>query len=673
MVAYRGLFGDLTEDKVPLIRIKLAGKTVQALLDPGASGCIIAYDLCNKLQGVTIDPTDRIRVDTAACATSSIGSAPIKVRWAGGYRLQTFMVLEGCRQAVILGRDFLRNPEIVLDVAKGTWSSRKIPGVEVPFDKPMSVMACLVSGMQVWKERVENSACPAASQSQLLDVFKTHANTFQNKPGVALGVKHAIDTGTNAPVRSPVRLMNDAKRAIVEEQLNVWIAEGLIERSKSPWSSPVVIVRKKDGTFRLCGDYRKLNSVTVADQYPMPRIDEILSRLGKAKYFTTLDLYRGYLQVEMAKEDKAKTAFQTPRGLWQFKVMPFGLRNAPATFQRLMDDVLGDAYWKWAMAYLEDIVIYSDSIKDHIKHLGDVLERLAKAGLTVHPDKIQVCVNEFKFLGHVLSPGLLRPDPDKIAAVVDFPTPKNVKQIQQFLGLTGYYRHLTPGFAAVAKPLSKLTSKSCEWTWGPAQELALESLKQLLLGCTGVSLPDLSREFTIQTDASGIGLGAVLLQAVDGVELPIAFASRGLTAAEANYSVPQQECLAVVWAIKKFSQYIEYTHFTIETDHQALKWLRDLKEPAGREQSLLRVKTRPPWSIGFRQGRLLPRMGRTQNTHWMETGRIPRGNSSEPAQTSTPRMMLGWTGEMRNFLELPRDLRSGQPGSSHRSPWLPCI
>ncbi len=214
-----------------------------------------------------------------------------------------------------------------------------------------------------------------------------------------------------------------------------------------------MIVRKKDGTFRLCGDYRKLNSVTIADQYPMQRIDEIISRLGKAKYFTTLDLYRGYLQVEMAEEDKAKTAFQTPRELWQFKVMPFGLRSAPATFQRLMDDILGEAYWKWAMAYLDDIIIYSDTIEDHVKHVRDVLDSRAKAELTVHPEKIQLCVNEFHFLGHVLSPGLLGPDPEKVKAVVESPTPRNVKQVQQFLGLTGYYRHLTPSFSSVAKPL----------------------------------------------------------------------------------------------------------------------------------------------------------------------------------------------------------------------------
>ncbi len=219
------------------------------------------------------------------------------------------------------------------------------------------------------------------------------------------------------------------------------------------------------------------------------------------------------------------------------------------------------------MAYLDNIAIYSDTIEDHIKHVRVVLDRLAKAGLIVHPDKIQTSVNEFKFLEHVLASSLLRPDHGKVVAVVNLPISKNLKQIQQFLGLTGYYHHLTPSFAAVVKALSKLTFKCCERTWGPAQELAVESSKQLLLGGTGVMLKDLSLEFTIQTDVSGVGLAAVLLQAVDGVELPIAFASRGLTPAKANYSVTQQEYLVVVWAITKFAQYFEYTHFIIEMDH----------------------------------------------------------------------------------------------------------
>ncbi len=321
---YHGLFGDMSDDKTPLMRVKLAGKVVQPLLDPGTSGCIIDYDLCKSLPGVTINTAAPVRMETAAGPTTSAGVACMKVGWVGGYRLQTFVVLRGRRQAVILGRDFLRVAGIVPVMANGTWSSRQMPGVDVPFEAPMSFMACMLAGMHVRQERVEHSACPTAYQSQLLDMLNTHANTFQNKPGVPKGVKHVINTGTSAPVRSPVRPMNNAKHLIVVEKLNQWIAEGLVERSNGPWSSPVVIVHKKDGTIRLCGDYCNLNSVTIADQYPMLRIDEILSRLGKAKYFTSLDLYHGYLQVEMAEEDKAKTAFQTPRGLRQFKVMPFG-------------------------------------------------------------------------------------------------------------------------------------------------------------------------------------------------------------------------------------------------------------------------------------------------------------------------------------------------------------
>ncbi len=234
------------------------------------------------------------------------------------------------------------------------------------------------------------------------------------------------------------------------------------------------------------------------------------------------------------------------------------------------------------MAYLDDIIIYSETIEEHLAHIKDVLDRLAKAGLTVHPEKLLLCVTEITSLGHVLAPGVMRPDPDKVRAVVDFPTPRNVKQVQQFLGLAGYYQGLVPSFSMVAKPLHQLLRKDSEWHWGEPQEVAVQELKRLLLDMPGVALPDLNKEFTIQTDASGVGLGAVPLQDRDGLLTPVAFVSRGLTKAEANYSVPQLECLAVVWAINKYAQYIEYMHFTIQIDHQALKWLQMLKEPTGR-------------------------------------------------------------------------------------------
>ncbi len=491
--AYHGLFGDMSKDSVPLIRIKLARKPVQALIDTGASGCIIDEDLCASLPGVVIDKTKLVRVEQASTTVDAVGVAHIHVRWAGGYQVQPFVVVAGAKALVILGRDFLRNAEIVPDMAKGTWFSKKTPGVETPFEPPMTVMQCLHAGMHVWTVRVEKSACTPQHWRKLVSILDVHKNTFQHQPGVAKSVKHVINTGDAAPIKIRMRPMTDAKRRILDDQLDELIFQGVIERSESPWASPIVIVTKKGGTYRLCGDFRALNAVTVADRYPMPCIDEIMARLGCARFFTTFDLFRGYLQVQMEEADKQKTAFQTHRGLWQFKVMPFGLRNAPATFQRLMYDVLGDAAWKYAMAYLYDIIIYSDTIEEHLAHTKDVLDGLAKAGLTVHPEKMQLCVTEITFLGHILSPGVLRPDPDKIRAVTEFPAPRNVKQVQQFLGLTGYYQRLVPSFSMVAKPLHPLLKKDSEWHWGEAQEKAMIELKRLLLETPGVALLDLNK------------------------------------------------------------------------------------------------------------------------------------------------------------------------------------
>ncbi len=235
--------------------------------------------------------------------------------------------------------------------------------------------------------------------------------------------------------------------------------QGLIQHAYGPWSFPPVLVPKKEGGFRLCIDYRPLNAITRPDQYPMHHVQDILANLGRAKWFTTFDLSKGYMQVEMDPLNKEKTAFVTHNGKWQFVRMPFGLRNAPATFQRLMDNVLEEANWKWAMAYLDDIVIFSTTIEEHIDHVRDVLQRITQAGLTLHPTKHQICTTTFHFLGHVISPGGCNPDPKKIESVKEFPRPQNITDIQRFMGLAGCYRAFIPRFFEVGKPLFGLLKK----------------------------------------------------------------------------------------------------------------------------------------------------------------------------------------------------------------------
>lgn len=327
----------------------------------------------------------------------------------------------------------------------------------------------------------------------------------------------------------------------------------------------------------MCVDYRRLNAIAEADAYPMPRVDDMIDALGKAKYITTLDLARGYWQVPVEKESRSRTAFATPYGLFQFRVMPFGLHGAPATFQRMMDQLLADCTG-YAAAYLDDVVIHSSSWKDHIRHIGEVLHRLREAGLTIRPKKCQFGMDQCSYLGHVVGNGEVRPEETKLQAVRTFPTPTTKKRVRAFLGLTGYYRKFIPGYAEVAAPLTDLTKKSepNRVKWTDECEQSFQTLKDKLCMEPVLQSPNFSREFILQTDASDKGIGAVLSQCDDdGTEHPVAFFSRKLLPRETRYSTIEKECLAIKAATRV---YLLGRKFTIQTDHRALEWLDRLKD-----------------------------------------------------------------------------------------------
>ena len=356
--------------------------------------------------------------------------------------------------------------------------------------------------------------------------------------------------------------------------------DGVIERSTSEWAFPIVLVKKKDGSLRMCVDYRRLNAVSDADAYPMPRVDDMIDALGKAKYITTLDLARGYWQVPVLEESRPLTAFATPYGLYQFRVMPFGLQGAPATFQRMMDQVLADCS-EYAAAYLDDVIIHSTCWEDHVRHVRDVLQKLRRAGLTIKPKKCQFGMNSCLYLGHVVGNGEVRPEKAKLQAVEEFPTPTTKKQVRAFLGLTGYYRKFIPDFAEVAAPLTDLTRKNMpvKPPWTDDCGRAFSTLKRILCSEPILRSPDFQREFILQTDASEKGIGAVLSQFDDaGSEHPVAFYSRKLLPRETRYSTVEKECLAIKAATHTFRVYLLGRRFTIQTDHRALEWLDRLKD-----------------------------------------------------------------------------------------------
>ncbi|KMQ85099.1 reverse ribonuclease integrase, partial [Lasius niger] len=372
-------------------------------------------------------------------------------------------------------------------------------------------------------------------------------------------------------------------QAIIDREVNEMEAAGVIEASHSAWSSPVVIMKKKDGKHRFCIDFRRVNEVTEKDAYPLPQVTATLDKLRGARYLTTLDLKKGYWQVPLDAASRPITAFTIPgRGLFQFTVMPFGLHSAPATFQRLLDTILGPALEPHVFVYLDDIIILSRTFDEHLELLAEVFRRLRDARLRFNPEKCRFCIGQLKYLGHVIDRDGIRTDPEKVSAVNNWPEPTTVKQVRQFLGMASWYRRFIASFSLIAAPLIRLTKKNARWSWGPAEGDAFRALKRTLVSAPVLACPDFSRPFVLQTDASTDGLGAVLTQNYEEGERVIAYASRTLNGAERNYSATELECLAVVWGIRRMKGYLEGYRFTVITDHQSLKWLQRLEAPTGR-------------------------------------------------------------------------------------------
>ena len=378
-----------------------------------------------------------------------------------------------------------------------------------------------------------------------------------------------------------------SQKEIINQQVQEMLDNDIISPSKSPWNSPLLVVSKKageDGTkrWRVVVDFRKLNEVTVKDAFPLPRIEDILDQLGNSRYFTTLDLASGYHQVLVDKKDREKTAFSTDYNHYEFKRMPFGLTGAPATFQRIMNNVLAGLQGFKCFVYLDDVVIYGRNLEDHNSKLLQVFERLRENNLKLQPEKCRFLQREVIYLGHKCTENEAFPDPSKTQCVFNFPIPKTVRQVQSFLGLANYYRKFIPNFSKTASPINKLLRKNVKFKWTEECEKAFQSLKDALVNPPLLIYPDFSNPFNLTTDASNEALGAVLSQGEVGRDKPIAYASRILNAAERKYSTIEKELLAIVWATKTFRCYLLGRKFTVFTDHQPLKGVFKVKDPTSR-------------------------------------------------------------------------------------------
>ena len=400
--------------------------------------------------------------------------------------------------------------------------------------------------------------------------------------GTVPNIRHKIVTTTDSPVCTRQWRLPHSTQQVIRDECDKMLAAGVIEPSSSPWLSPVVLVKKPDGTIRFCIDFRNLNKVSVAVSYPLPRMDLLLDELGGTSYFTVLDSRSAYWAVEVEPDDRPKTAFSDGHRLYHFRRLPFGLATAPSTFQRTMNMILASVLGKHTLAYLDDIVVYSKSFDEHMQHLEETLTLLSKAGMKLNHSKCSFAQKSIKFLGFQVSGDGIAPDPDKVTAINSMPAPKTVKEVRRFLGAAGFFRRHIQSFSAIAHPLTKLTRKDQDFRWGPEEKGAFKALKEALVTAPALRLPDYERPFEIHTDASKLALGAVLLQRDDkGNPFAVAYYSRKFQQAESNYPPIDQEALAVVEGVRTFDPYVYGKKFKVYTDHRPLTYVfsRKTKSP----------------------------------------------------------------------------------------------
>ena len=410
---------------------------------------------------------------------------------------------------------------------------------------------------------------------------------WSGRLGTINATKHHINVDPSAqPIYQQPYRAGPKAREFEKQEIDRMLAEKVIEPSDAEWASPVVFVPKKDGTLRFCVDYRKLNAVTKRDSYPIPRMDECIDSLGEATIFTTLDCNDGYWQVPVADADKDKTTFTSHSGLYRFLRMPFGLKNAPATFQRAVDIILSRVKWQYALVYLDDVIVYSKTIKEHFIHVQTVLQLLRDAGVSLKLAKCSFFDQSVDYLGHVIKPGKLEVASKTVDAIRQARPPTDQTQLRSFLGMCNVYRRFVENFARIAAPLNKKLRKGEPFEFGhlnDAEHSAFLTLKDKLVNPPILALPRHNYHYTLDTDACEDQVGCVLLQEQpNGDKLPIGYWSRSLTQAEKIYSTTERECLAIVWGILALRPYLDSSRFTLRTDHEPLRWILNIAEPSGR-------------------------------------------------------------------------------------------
>ena len=425
-----------------------------------------------------------------------------------------------------------------------------------------------------YKDVLVNPKLDKEKQGELMKLLEEFGDIFSDVPGKTHLVEHEIRLTSNVPVKSKAYPTPYGLQKEIDQEIEMMLQSGIIERSESAYAAPLVVVKKADGTNRLCCNYKQLNQITVFDPEPMMNNEDIFNKLNGSRIFSKFDFCKGYWQIPMAEEAKDLTTFVCAKGLFRFRTMPFGLVNSASSYNRMMRRLLEGL--KDLESYVDDVLAHTKNWKEHIIALRRFFQRVREANLTLKPKKCQIGYNEIDFLGHTIMNEKIRPKEESIDKIIDMPRPNTKKQVRSFLGAVNYYRRFIPDCASLMKPLTELTKKNAKMKvqWNEELETSFNALKKAISCKPILKLPDVEREFTIRTDASDHAVGCVLLQEHEGIMHPVAYASKKLTDRERKYAVEEREALALIWGIQKFHRYIYGREFTMETDHLGLQYLK---------------------------------------------------------------------------------------------------
>ena len=609
--------GGGTSEQAVTMRVQLDGSGVAALLDSGASMSVIDErsvldaNLGHKVQY----SNDLDAVSGVGGQAVVIGSLSVRVNVGDGQAVRhSLKVLGGVEPIVILGRDFLsRFPSTEFDWEGGRirlGNKWKAPDVMIAGGKrddraAVAVLESMVSPSASELRSRINPALDPGVKERIFNVLWEHRSVFAvnpKKPTQTTVTEHEIETGDARPVKQRSSRMSPEMEKEVNKQMKEMLDNGICRPSSSPWSSRVILVRKKDSSYRFVVDYRDLNKVTKKDAYPAANWQDILDKMAGSRVFSFLDGASAYWSVPIREEDREKTAFAVPRGQFEMNVMAFGLCNSQSTYQRVIDQVL--AAVPQVEAYIDDACVHTRDVEDHVTHLKLTLDAYKNANMQLRLDKCQFAYEKGEFVGHEISGEGYSPLKSHVTTIRNYPKPNTKKELQRFLGLVNFYRHFIPEMGRTAAPLYKLTHQDSAWLWTEECEVSFEALRKALVEQPVLAFPKWNQPFWVEVDASSVSVGGILSQETEnGVRKPLAYFSSGLTGAQRNYSASELECWALVAAVRKWNTYLRAApKIVLVTDHNPLVWLRKQRDPRHKFARWLMELESYSYEIVYRKG-----------------------------------------------------------------------